>query len=80
MDCAGTGIHAVVVDLYKTGLGVKKAGAEQVFQRSLEGILASVSDAGIAMATLMTAARAFGSGVVPIGGIRRDLAGNDRSA
>jgi FMN reductase [NAD(P)H] len=63
---------AVVVDLYKTGLGVKKAGAEQVFQRSLEGILAAVSDAGIAMATLMTAARAFGLGVVPIGGIRRD--------
>jgi FMN reductase [NAD(P)H] len=63
---------AVVVDLYKTGLGVKKAGAEQVFQRSLEGILAAVSDAGIALATLMTAARAFGLGVVPIGGIRRD--------
>jgi FMN reductase [NAD(P)H] len=63
---------AVVVDLYKTGLGVEKAGGEQVFQRSLEGILAAVSDAGIAMATLMTAARAFGLGVVPIGGIRRD--------
>jgi FMN reductase [NAD(P)H] len=63
---------AVIIDLYKTGLGVEKAGAEQVFQRSLEGILAAVSDAGIAMATLMTAARAFGLGVVPIGGIRRD--------
>jgi len=62
----------VIADLYKTGLGVKKAGAEQVFERSLEGILAAVSDAGIAMATLMTAARAFGLGVVPIGGIRRD--------
>jgi len=62
----------VVVDLYKTGLGVEKAGAEQVFQRSLEGILAAVSDAGIAMATLMIAARAFGLGIVPIGGIRRD--------
>jgi FMN reductase [NAD(P)H] len=63
---------AVIVDLYKTGLGVEKAGGEQVFQRSLEGILAAVSDAGIAMATLMTAARALGLGVVPIGGIRRD--------
>jgi FMN reductase [NAD(P)H] len=63
---------AVVVDLYKTGLGVKKAGAEQVFQRSLEGLLAAVSDVGIAMATIMTAARASGLGVVPIGGIRRD--------
>jgi FMN reductase [NAD(P)H] len=63
---------AVIADLYKTGLGVKMAGAEQVFQRSLEGILAAVSDTGIAMATLMTAARSFGLGVVPIGGIRRD--------
>ena len=63
---------AVIVDFYKTGLGVEKAGAAQVFQRSLEGILAAVSDVGIAMATLMTAARAFGLGIVPIGGIRRD--------
>ncbi|MGC9157448.1 MAG: nitroreductase family protein [Terracidiphilus sp.] len=63
---------AVVLDFYKTGLGVEKAGAVQVFERSLEAIMAAVSDAGIAMATLMTAARAFGLGVVPIGGIRRD--------
>jgi len=63
---------AVIADLYKTGLGVKRAGTQQVFQRSLEGILTAVSDAGIAMATLMTAARSFGLGVVPIGGIRRD--------
>ena len=58
---------AVVVDLYKTALGVEKAGAEQVFQRSLEGILAAASDAGIAMATLMTAARAFGLGMICLG-------------
>jgi FMN reductase [NAD(P)H] len=63
---------AVVADFYKTGLGVEKAGAEQVIQRSLEAIVAAVSDAGITMATLMTAARAFGLGIVPIGGIRRD--------
>ncbi|MGA2653882.1 MAG: nitroreductase family protein [Terracidiphilus sp.] len=63
---------AIIADFYKTGLGVKKAGCVQVFQRSLEGILAAVSDAGIAMASLMTAARALGLGVVPIGGIRRD--------
>ena len=63
---------AVVADLYKTGLGVEKAGSEQVFQRSLEAIVSTVSDAGIAMATLMTAARSFGLGIVPIGGIRRD--------
>jgi FMN reductase [NAD(P)H] len=66
---------AVVADFYKTGLGVEKAGAHQVFQRSLEAIVSAVSDAGIAMATLMTAARAFGLGIVPIGGIRRDPQG-----
>jgi FMN reductase [NAD(P)H] len=63
---------AVVADFYKTALGVEKAGAKQVVQRSLEAIIAAVSDAGITMATLMTAARAFGLGIVPIGGIRRD--------
>ena len=63
---------AVIADFYKTGLGVKKAGGVQVFQRSLEGIMAAISDAGIAMATIMTAARTLGLGVVPIGGIRRD--------
>ena len=63
---------AVIADFYKTGLGVKKAGGVQVFQRSLEGIMAAISDAGIAMATIMTAARALGLGVVPIGGNRRD--------
>jgi len=55
---------AVVVDFYKTGLGVRKAGAEQVIQHSLEGIISAVSDAGIAMAALMTSARAFGLGIV----------------
>jgi FMN reductase [NAD(P)H] len=63
---------AVIVDLYKTGLGVENAGGKQVFQRSLEGIVAAVSDAGIAMATIMAASRASGLGVVSIGGIRRD--------
>ncbi len=63
---------AVVADFYKTGLGVEKAGGGQVIQRSLEAIVSAVSDAGIAMATLMTAARAFGLGIVPIGGIRRN--------
>jgi FMN reductase [NAD(P)H] len=63
---------AVVTYFYKTNLGVEKAGAEQVMQRSLEAIFSAVSDAGIALETLMTAARAFGLGIVPIGGIRRD--------
>ena len=63
---------AVIADLYKAGLGVDKAGTQQVFQHSLEAIFSAVSEAGIAMATLMTADRAFGLGIVPMGGIRRD--------
>ena len=66
---------AVVADLYKTALGVEKGGAEQIVQRSLEAVISSVSDVGIMMGTLMTAARALGLGVVPIGGIRRDVRG-----
>jgi FMN reductase [NAD(P)H] len=63
---------AVVADFYKTAIGVEKGGAKQEVQRSLEALVAAVSDAGITMAALMTAARAFGLGIVPIGGIRRD--------
>jgi FMN reductase [NAD(P)H] len=62
----------VVMDLYKTSLGVEKTGGEQVAQRSLEGIFSAACDAGITLATLMTAARSYGLGIVPIGGIRRD--------
>ena len=58
---------AVVVARYRTGLGVGNAGTEQVLKRSLEGILAAVSDAGIVTSTLMTAARNLGLGIVPIG-------------
>jgi FMN reductase [NAD(P)H] len=72
MDRTSSSLYRGDRGLYKTGLGVEKAGAEQVIQRSLEAIVSAVSDAGIAMATLMTAARAFGLGIVPIGGIRRD--------
>jgi FMN reductase [NAD(P)H] len=70
---------AVIADLYKTGLGVKKAGAEQVFQRSLEGILAAVSDAGIAMATLDCGTR-LRSRRCPHRRNSPRPAGNDRSA
>jgi FMN reductase [NAD(P)H] len=60
----------LVVDFYKTRLGA--AGAEQVIQDSVEGFAVGAVDAGIALGNLMTAARAAGLGVVPIGGIRRN--------
>lgn len=62
----------LVLDFYKTGLGVAKTGQTQQIQRSLEGLLSATLDAGIALGNLMTAARSLGLGVVPIGGIRRD--------
>ncbi|PXX43383.1 NADPH-dependent oxidoreductase [Aquitalea magnusonii] len=62
----------LVVDFYKTRLGVEAAGAKQVIQDSVEGFAVGAVDAGIALGNLMTAARAAGLGVVPIGGIRRN--------
>ena len=62
----------VVADLYKTRLGAEKAGITQQIQHSLEGVIASVTDVGIALGTLMIAARSYGLGIVPIGAVRRD--------
>lgn len=62
----------VVVDFNKPALAAKKAGLEQIIHTSVEGFAVGVLDAGIAMGNLMTAARAAGLGIVPIGGIRRD--------
>jgi len=63
---------AVVLDLYKTRLGLEKVGAIQQTQHSVEGLIAAATDAGIALEAMMIAARSLGLGIVPIGGIRRD--------
>lgn len=63
----------VVADFHKTSIGVELAGAEQVFHRSLEGYTVGTVDAGIALATLLTAARSLGLGAVPVGAIRNNL-------
>ncbi len=63
---------ALVADLYKTRLGTEKAGLTQQTQHSMESIYSSTIDIGIALATLMIAARSCGLGIVPIGGIRRN--------
>jgi FMN reductase [NAD(P)H] len=62
----------VVIDFYKTAQAVAKAGKEQIIHQSVEGFAVGAVDAGIALGNLMTASRAAGLGVVPIGGIRRD--------
>lgn len=62
----------LVIDFNKTELGVRKAGQTQVIQESMEGYGVAAVDAGITLGILMTAARALGLGIVPIGGIRRN--------
>ncbi len=62
----------VLMDFYKTRVGVEVAGEKQVIHESLEGYTVGAVDGGIALGTLMTAARSLGLGVVPIGGFRRD--------
>lgn len=66
---------AVILDFYKVGLGVELAGETTIFHETVEGLLAGVTDVGIALATMMTAARSLGLGIVPIGGIRRNPKG-----
>jgi FMN reductase [NAD(P)H] len=62
----------IIVDFNKTRIGTEKAGQKQIIQESMEGFGVAAVDAGIVLGNLMTAARAQGLGVVPIGGIRRD--------
>lgn len=62
----------VLIDFAKTAAGLAQAGAEQVVHESMEGFAVGCVDAGIALASAMTAARAQGLGCVAIGGIRRD--------
>lgn len=62
----------LVVDFHKTALGVAKAGQTQIIHESMEGFGVAAVDAGITLGLLMTAARALGLGIVPIGGIRRN--------
>jgi FMN reductase [NAD(P)H] len=63
---------ALVADLYKTRVGLEKAGVSQQTQHSVEGVVCAATDVGIALGTIMIAARSYGLGIVPIGGIRRN--------
>jgi FMN reductase [NAD(P)H] len=62
----------LIADLYKTRIPAERAGIKQEIQHSLEGVIASVTDVGIALGTLMVAARSYGLGIVPIGAVRRE--------
>ncbi|WP_338534441.1 nitroreductase family protein [Leclercia adecarboxylata] len=59
-----------VLDMYKTEVGMKLAGKEQLAHQSIESLVAGATDVGIALGSVMAAARSEGLGIVPIGGIR----------
>ena len=61
-----------IADLYKTSLGVKNAGYEQIIHESVEGMMVASVDAGIALGTAITAAESLGLGIVPIGAVRKN--------
>jgi FMN reductase [NAD(P)H] len=63
---------ALIADLHKTSVGLEKVGVTQQTQHSLEAVICAATDVGIALGTIMIAARAYGLGIVPIGGIRRN--------
>ncbi|WP_036768356.1 NADPH-dependent oxidoreductase [Photorhabdus australis] len=62
----------VVLDMYKTYLGIEMSGKQQIAHQSIESLISGSTDVGIALGALMTAARSYGLGVVPIGGIRNN--------
>lgn len=66
---------AVILDFYKTGVAIEAVGETQEMHETVEGLLAGTTDVGIALATMITAARSLGLGIVPIGGIRRNPQG-----
>ena len=59
-----------VLDMHKTQIGMSLAGKEQVAHQSIESLVAGATDVGIALGSVMAAARSEGLGIVPIGGIR----------
>lgn len=62
----------IILDFYKTELAAEAVGEKPVIHESMEGFIAGITDVGIALTTMMSAARSLGLGIVPIGGIRRN--------
>ncbi|MCA6222477.1 NADPH-dependent oxidoreductase [Photorhabdus antumapuensis] len=62
----------IVLDMHKTCFGMAMNGKQQAAHESVESLISGSTDVGIALGALMIAARSYGLGIVPIGGIRRD--------
>jgi len=61
-----------VLDMHKSYTGMAAVNQTQIAHQSIESIVSGSTDVGIALGSVMAAARAEGLGIVPIGGIRRD--------
>lgn len=61
-----------VLDMHKSDLAISAIDQQQIAHQSIESIVSGSTDIGIALGSVMAAARAEGLGIVPIGGIRRD--------
>ena len=61
-----------VLDMHKSYVGMSAVDKAQLAHQSIESIVSGSTDIGIALGSVMAAARAEGLGIVPIGGIRRD--------
>jgi len=61
-----------VLDMHKSQQAMSSIDQQQIAQQSIESVVSGATDVGIALGAVMTAARAEGLGIVPIGGIRRD--------
>ncbi|AYP25173.1 nitroreductase family protein [Pantoea agglomerans] len=61
-----------VLDMHKSAVGMAAVDQQQIAHQSIESIVSGSTDIGIALGSVMAAARAEGLGIVPIGGIRRD--------
>lgn len=61
-----------VLDMHKSQAAMAAIDQSQVAHQSIESIVSGSTDVGIALGSVMAAARSSGLGIVPIGGIRRD--------
>lgn len=63
-----------VADYYRTKIALEKEGKEFKNIQSIEAIMVSSVDVGLAFGNAMNAAESLGYGIVPIGAIRREPA------
>lgn len=61
-----------VLDMHKSQEAMAMIDQQQIAHESIESVVSGATDVGIALGSVMAAARAEGLGIVPIGGIRRD--------